>query len=173
MASKKIRRARKGQGAATAIITLVLVVAFVFAFIMVNSFGTTLIDEFTTEFTTANGYSNESIAVIDNAGTWYPGVVDSISMFILVGLWILVFVLAYNANQSPLVGFLAIIIVVIIGLVGMILGNSWEEMTDDADFSRNATDYPMTNFVLSNYLPWVIVIGFTMVLGFFLGARNS
>jgi uncharacterized membrane protein YidH (DUF202 family) len=173
---KKIRRSKRGQdggGSVAAIIALVVVVVFTFAFVLVNSWGQTLIDEFQTEFTSANGYSNESIAVITNADNTYSGVVDSIGMFIVVGLWILVFGLAYNSGQSPILGFLAVIIVMIVGLVGMILGNSWDEYVADPDMSHLPTDYPMMNFVLSNYLPWVLVIGFTMILGFFLGARNT
>lgn len=167
------KKGQEGVNPVAAIITMTLLVVFVFGFIMINSWGSTIVDEFSTEFTINNGYSNESIAVIDNAETTYPGMVDSIGMFVIVGLWILVFVLAYNANAHPMLGFLSVILVIILALVGMILSNSWEEMTDDPDFSSNATTYPMMNFVLSNYLPWVLVIGFTMILGFFLGARNS
>ena len=155
------------------ILTLVLLVVFVFGFIMINSWGDTIVDEFAVEFTEANGYTNESIAVINQADTTYPSVVDSIGMLAIIGLWILVFVLAYNSNSHPALAFLSIIIVVILALVGMMLSNTWTDMTDDTDFSSKATAYPMLNFVMTNYLVWVLAFGFTMVLGFFLGARNS
>jgi len=166
------KKIKKGQGAVGAIITFVLVVVFIFGFIMINNFGQTVIDEFVPEFTEANGYSNESIAPITNVDNNYGGLVDGIGMFILIGLWILIFILAYNSSQSPFVGFLAIILVVIIALVGMIFSNTWEDMTSDSDFGNASTNFPMLNFVLTNYLLWVIVIGFTMVIGFFMGSQG-
>lgn len=176
---KLIRLKREGgilnfkKAQASGILTFVLLVVFVFGFIMINSWGDTIVDEFTGEFTEANGYSNESIAAITTADTGYSPVIDSIGMLVIIALWILVFVLAYNSSSHPALAFLSIIIVVILAFVGMMLANTWTDMTDDSDFSSKATSYPMLNFVMTNFLVWVLAFGFTMILGFFLGARNG
>lgn len=125
-----------------------------------------------TEITTDNGYTNESVAAMTTTTNNYSNVFDGIGMLIFVGLWILSMIFAYNGSNHPFLAFLAIFIVVIVAVVGMILSNTWEDISTDADISDSANGFPMVSFVLTNYLTFVIVVGLTMVLSLFLGARQ-
>lgn len=163
---------KKAQ-AAQGIMILVLVVVFIFAFIMVNMWGSTVMDVFTDEITEENGYTNESVTAVTGMTDAYPDTLDGIGVFILGGLWILVLIMGYNAHSHPLVGFLAIIIVIIIGLAGMIISNTWDEMNDDSEISSITVNYPMMSFVMNNYLLVVLVVGFSMVAAMFIGSSQS
>jgi len=161
-----------GQGAGSAIVAFVLLVVFLFAFVMVNMWGDTLLDEFTTEFSNEN-YTAEAQTALAVTSNTYGGGIDSIGMLVLVGLWILSLVLAYNSSSHPMLGVLTVILVGIIGLVGMLLSNSWDEISTDADFSSAASSFPMLDWVLDHYLVFVLVIGFTVAIAFFMGASQS
>jgi hypothetical protein len=91
-------------------------------------------------------------------------VFDSSIAIVLVGVWLLCMGLAYNSQGSPLLLVVALFIIVALGFVGMILSNSWEEFSESGGFTDVADSYPITNFVLTNYLIFVIVLGFTTLL---------
>lgn len=151
---------------------LVLLVAFVFAFTMVNMWGTEILSTFTTEFATEN-YTSEAQTALAVTSNTYSGGVDSIGMVAIIGLWILAMILAYNASSHPMLGFFAILLVGIIGLVGMLLSNSWYEISTDPDFSSVSGNFTMLDWVLDHYLLFVIVIGFTVAMSFFAGASRT
>ena len=129
-------------------------------------------DEMGVEITTSNGYTNESVAAMTSTSNNYTSVMDGIGMLIFIGLWLLSLIFAYNGSNNPFLAFLAIIIVVIVGLVGMILSNTWEDISTDPDINGSASGFTLVGFVLTNYLTFVIVMGLTMVLSMFLGARQ-
>lgn len=168
-----ISDSKTGQASVSPIITFVLLVVFLFGFLMINVWGGTIVDEFVPEITTAKGYTNESVDLITQADSNYDSLFDSIGVFVLIGLWILTFVLAYNSSNSPMLGVLAIILVVIVSLVGMILSNAWDDISSESDLSTAAGNMPMLDYILDNFLLFIIVIGMTLVLGFFLGASNT
>ena len=75
--------------------------------------------------------------------------------------------LAYNSGSSPMLMVVAIFIIVAIGFAGMILSNMWDSISSDANFSSTASELPMTDFLLQNYLLVILVMGFsTLIVGF-------
>lgn len=56
-------------------------------------------------------------------------------------------------------------------IVGGILSNAWEEITDESEVSSLVTEFPMTDFILNNYLLVVGVIGFSALIGIILKNR--
>lgn len=160
------------KGQAEGIVMLVLLVVFVFAFVMINMWGTELLDTFTAEFAAEN-YTAEAQTALAVTNNTYSGGVDSIGMLAIIGLWLLAMVLGYNASSHPMLGFLALVLVGVIGLVGMLLSNSWYDISTDSDFSSVSGNFTMLDWVLDHYLIFVLVIGFSVALSFFAGASNS
>ena len=155
------------------IVMFVLAVVFIFVFIMVNMWGSEIMGVFNEEITSANGYTNESVTAVAGMTAAYPATLDSIGGLVLVGLWILIMILGYNAHKHPLIGALAIFLVGFVAIVGMMISNVWSEMNADAEISTVTANYPMMSFVINNYLITVLVIGFSMVLAMFLGSSQS
>jgi hypothetical protein len=88
---------------------------------------------------------------------------DSGIAIILVGAWLLCLGLAYNSGGSPLLLVVSLFIVVLLGFVGMLLSNAWAEVSTDSGLSGVVDSLPITNFILSNFLVFVLVIGFSVV----------
>lgn len=105
--------------------------------------------------------SNISKVVAQDNADAYPSVFDGGVAFVMVALFIVVLALAYNANTNPLLAVVAIVIIAALGFVGMLLSNTWDSFNADADLSTFASDFPMTNFILSNYLTVILVMSFS------------
>ena len=155
-----------------AILAFVLVVVFVFAFININIWGEELINEMTGEITTANGYTNESVAVITSADNNYSSLMDGVAIFAFLGFWLLAVILAYNSASHPFIGVLAVLLVIVVAVVGMMLSNTWSDISTDSDVSTIAAGFPMSGFILDNYLLYVLAVGVSVVLAFFWGANS-
>lgn len=89
---------------------------------------------------------------------------DSGIAIILAGVWLLCLGLAYNSQGSPLLLVIALFVIAALALVGMILSNSWSEFVGAGGFSDVVDSYPITNFILTHYLIFVLVMGFSTVI---------
>lgn len=105
--------------------------------------------------------SNQSKLMMQTQADSQGSVFDTSIVIVLAGLWLLCLALAYTAQGNPLLLVVAMFIIVALGVVGMILSNAWEEFRASDGFSSVAGDYGITNFILSNYLVFVVVMGFT------------
>lgn len=167
------KKGQNGGGVLGAFLMMVLVVVIIYGIAQVNIFGGEIVDEIALEINVGNNYTAESIAPITSMQNNYNPLMDGIVGLALIGLWILGMAMAYNASTHPYLGVLALLLVVILGLVGMILSNTWEDVAHDTDLANQTSNQPLTDFILTNYLLFVIIIGGTISLAFFLGASNS
>lgn len=108
--------------------------------------------------------SNSSKATMQAATDSYASTFDSIIVFVLVGLWILCLIMAYNSGDNPVLAIFSIIIIAALAVVGAILSNAWEEMSTDSELSTFANDFPMTGYVLDHYMTVVLVIAFSTLM---------
>lgn len=97
----------------------------------------------------------------NNLNTAYPNIFDGLVGLLFVGVWLLVIVAAFNANSNPFFLIVGIIALVAIGFVGMISNNVWNDLILNPEFSTLAVDFPITNFLVNQYLLLVLVMGFS------------
>ena len=112
--------------------------------------------------------SNTSKAVVQDLDTRYDATFDGAFILVFGLLFIMGIVFSWLSDSSPLFMVLAIIFMIFLLLGSMVLSNVWADFTSDDEFAGSATDTPMTNWILSNYLlVSLMMIGvmiFTMVL---------
>lgn len=149
---------KKGQ-----FVQLVIGVVFIFALLFVYLFGYRAFAGINDEFQLDAEFTNESKVIMQQAEDTYPSVFDGVVVFLFVAVWILCVVLAYQSGSNPVLAVFAFILVAVLGVVGMFLSNAWSEVSggDMAEFSGA---FPMSNFLLSNYLVVVLVVGFSTVI---------
>lgn len=76
--------------------------------------------------------------------------------------------LAFFLPTNPVVVFATMIVVVIGGALSGYLANSWIDVTSGVDpFSASITSFPIMNFIISNYLHFVVVVGFLVLIVFY------
>ena len=146
-------KAKKGQVALWIVLVgMVLVLTFAF----VNLFVYKTFNEINTDFQADATFNNESKAVMQDMNDRYPATFDALTLVIVVGFFLFSLVAGYFSNSHPALIPVFFIIAVVLGLVSMILSNTWSEVVSDPELAVTLTSFPITNWVLSNYL---LVIG--------------
>lgn len=97
----------------------------------------------------------------------YPGTLDAIFIFAVVLLWILAIVFSFMIDSHPIFFILTIIALSIIFIVGMIMANAYEEMSNEPDFIAYSVAFPMTNWIMSHFLIVIIAVSFSIALALF------
>jgi hypothetical protein len=143
---------------------LTLVIVILFGLGIAYLFLGTITEDLNTTIQAETGMSAQSKLVMQTHADSQGSVFDSSIAVVLAGVWLLCLALAYNAQGNPLLLVVALFIIVALGVVGMFLSNAWDEFSTDPGFSSAAGDYLITGFVLSNYLVFVLVMGFSTLM---------
>jgi len=76
--------------------------------------------------------------------------------------------LAWILPTNPIVVFAMVIIIGGIGAVTGYLANAWIDMTSGVDaFSSASANFPVLNFIISNYLVFVVAVLFLVLIVFY------
>jgi hypothetical protein len=108
--------------------------------------------------------SNQSKAIMQDSTTSYPTTFDGAIGFVAIILWIIVLGLSYAAKSNPLFLIVAVLVIASIGFVGMILSNVWSEIDNDADLNAFTNSFPISNFLLDNFLTYILIVFFSGVI---------
>lgn len=108
--------------------------------------------------------SNESKVTMQNTTNAYPSTFDSAFGLLAIIIWIIVLALAYKGASNPLFVVVAILVISALGFVGMILGNAWSEIDADNDLNVYTSEFPITSFLLGNFLTYVLILLFSGVM---------
>ena len=159
---------RKGQ---FGISQLIISIVFLFTFVVIVLFGYKTLNEVNADLQLEDDISTLTKTTVDDLNDRYPTAMDGLVIFILVLLWIFVMVIAFFSDTHPIFYALLFLIIIFLMIVGGILSNAWEEITDESEVSSLVTEFPMTDFILNNYLLVVGVIGFSALIGIILKNR--
>jgi hypothetical protein len=94
----------------------------------------------------------------------YPAVWDSLFVFIFVLLWITVLISSFFIESNPAFFIVSLIILVIVLILAIFLGNSYEMIMQDATMSGISAQFPMTNFILSHILIFTLAVGVSIAI---------
>ena len=153
------------------VIGMVLVLVMVFVAGITAVFMDNIVEEINVDIQSDDSFGNESKTIISNHEERYNGTADGMIAFILAGLWILVLVFAFIGTDHPIMYVFLVLIIIIIALVGGILSNSWDDLINESEFSDASSEFPITNFILSNFLLVIIIIGFSALMVIFIKNR--
>ena len=153
------------------VVGMVLILVIIFVTGITAVFMNNIVEEVNIEIQSDDSFNNESKTLISEHEERYSGTTDSIIVFILLGLWLLVIVLSFTGSEHPLMYILLVIILIVIAIVGGVLSNSWDDLLQEPEFDDADSEFPMTNFILSNFLLVIVIIGFSCLLVIFVKNR--
>lgn len=107
---------------------------------------------------------NQSKSVLQEQTNAYPGTFDSAVGLLSVIIWVIVLALAYKGSSNPLFIIIAVFVIAALGFVGMVLANVWYELDSDVELGGYTSSFPITDFLLSNFLVYVLVVLFSGVM---------
>lgn len=139
-----------------AIVIVIFAVISILAYTIFGDLNTdiqsdTSLDELTQN--TSGGLYNRFTATFDS------GIVMALILF-----WILTLVATFMIDTHPAFFIVSVIILIFLFIACVMLGNSYEEMMQDADLSASATSFTMTHFILTHYLIFIVIMSMSILL---------
>jgi len=99
--------------------------------------------------------------------TDFPSIFDWVFMTVFIGLIIGGILLAYVVPSNPLIFVIMILFTIIVGGLGGYISNAWDESTDEGLLQNSASNFPMMDFVLNNFLTVMIIVFVLMTIVFY------
>lgn len=115
--------------------------------------------------------TNTSKAVVQDLEDRYPATMDGAFITVLGLFLVLGLVLAWFSDTSPLFMVLAVLFMIFLLLGGAVLSNVWGDFSADSEVSSLVVEFPMTNWILDNYLIVSLIIIGSMLFAMFLKSR--
>lgn len=158
---------KKGQGIVELIVAIIIIV--IIASIVLPMY--TVVTEINNDIANDTTMYNETKDAMAEVQTRYPQTMDGIIALIVGLLFMGGLIAAYFADSHPVYMIFFIIIVVFLMVAGGSLSNYWDEYSGDAEYGSISEQFPITNFILDNFLLVIGVFGFSIVLVLYLKNR--
>jgi len=158
-----MRKNKKGN----AIFDTLLIVVFLVVFSIVSIFGYKLFGDLNTDIqadTTMDATAKNETA---NLYARYPATFDGAFILIFILFWAFVIVSTFMIDTHPIFFIFTVIISVFVIFVGAIMANTWAEINAEEDLTGLAASFPMTNYVLSHFVIYILLIVFSVVITLF------
>lgn len=152
-----------------ALMQMIMVLIFLVVLAISSLFVYKAFNEINTDLQADLDLSTQSKAVVDDLHTRYPSTMDNVFITVLSLLFILAIVASYFTDENPFWIIVIIFLLIVSMLLAGIFSNVWEEITDDAEITFE-TSFPMTNYLLDNYMIVFAVVG--MVIGLTIYLKN-
>lgn len=141
------------------------IMLFVFALCVVIAFY--IYGQFNNAFQDNDLISQE---IKDNFETDYdrfPTIWDYSFLFIYVVLVIGAMVLSYFLASNPIFFIAALLVTIILGGIAGFLSNAWVDAVEGTVFSTAVESLPIVDYMISNYIVFIIIMVFFMVITFY------
>lgn len=152
-------------------VDLALFVAIIFALAMIGLVIHWTLDAFNTELQADPTSDAKVKAKINSLSNNYSGWSDSILLLVFVFLWIFVLVSSFLLDTHPIFFVISLILLVILFIVVMILANTFDEFTQEPEFTNYDDDFPITYFIMNKLLILYLCVGGSMLISLY--AKNT
>lgn len=97
-----------------------------------------------------------------------PATLDAGIVFAFALLWIMTIIASFFINSHPVFFIVTFVLLVILCIAFAMLGNSYEELMDDSEFTGMSTTFPMSYWLFTHYLGFMICISFSILFAIYL-----
>lgn len=143
------------------------VVIVVIILAIVSIVGYVAFDDLNTDLQADAEISANAKAEAQDLYDRYPTWIDGLIVFALVLLWILAIAFSFLLDTHPIFFIITVIALAIVLIAGMVMANMYEEITEDENMGSLATNFPMTNWLMSHFLIVIIAMGGSIALALF------
>lgn len=160
---------------------MLMIGAFIFAFIVVIILGKIMLNGFSNQFhpiapgnnvseyrSNLNGESD-----VSSFNARYGSLFDWIFLFVFIGLWIAVFVSMAMIDTHPALFILVIVIFAIILVVMAVIGNVFHLFAQDGIVSNTVKSFSVIGYVMDNFAFIMMVLGFVAIILLFVRLTHA
>lgn len=166
MQRRKIRRFGIGKKG-NSVLDSVLVVVFLAIFSIMIIFSYQTFSNINDEIQADPDMSATAKAPMEDYTTRMPSTLDSIFVMAVVLFWILAIVFSFMIDSHPIFFIIMVVVLIAVFVVAMILSNTYQEITSDAEISSFASEFPMMNWIMERFLFVIIAVSFSVGLALY------
>lgn len=145
-------------------LNILFVTILLLVFSMVGVLTYQVFDSLNSDIQNDDSLSDTTKETVGDVHERYPGTIDGAFATIFALFIILFAVLGHFSNSSPVLLIIPLIVLVATLVVAGIFSNTWETFTDDSSITFESS-FPITDFVLDNYLVTILVAAVSVAVG--------
>jgi len=147
-----LKRNKKGS-----VLDIMLVTVILFAFVIVALISHLVFNEINDQVGSEFGEKGQEIM---QGGQAVVNGLDTLFVIIIIGIVLFLVFSVFMIDSHPSFFFIALVLLVFAGIVGGILSDSYVEIKNTGSFDNETATYGIMDNVMTNYVKWIVVIGF-------------
>ena len=97
----------------------------------------------------------------------FPTVWDYGFLFVVVVVYMSVMILSFLLPTNPAFYVIVLFVMTMMLLIAGFLSNAWFEIMDGTTLGIAASNFPITAFIINNYVMFVLLLGFLSAVSFY------
>lgn len=158
---------KKGNAVLDTLTILVIIVTFA----MISIMGMKIFSDVDTEIQTNNEMGTEAKNISGDLYDKYPRLLDNMILFAFVLLVAFTIISVFMLDTHPIFFILTVIMLLSVFIVAMLLGNSYNDVMQEDDFSPYANQFTYTTWLMTHILQLMIAVGFIVAITLFIKFR--
>ena len=136
--------------------------SFILLFAIAVIVGWMLFSKINTQIQSTNDFSTEGKALVNDFKNKYVAITDGMFITIIVFLWLIILILAYQIDVNPIFFPFAIIVFGVLILITAVLGNTYNAFATMTGITEYSADYTIIPLVMNNFVQFILIIAFSI-----------
>ena len=145
-------------------IEVIYLMLILFIFVIAMFSGNYILGDLNEDIQADPEMGNQTKAMMSQATSDYPAIMDNGFMIIFVLCWIVVLIAADFIDTHPVFLIVTIILMILLIIVAAILGNYYEEFNSEGDFANMGDSFPMAHYVMSHLVLFFFLMSVSVAL---------
>jgi len=155
---------KKGNAVLDTLTILVIVVTFA----IISIIGSSVFNEVDSEIQANPEMSNDAKNISGDLLDKYPRLFDNMVLFAFVLLVAFTIISVFMLDTHPIFFILTVIMLISVFLVSILLGNAYNDIMQEDEFSAYANEFTYTTWLMTHILQLMIAVGFIVGITLFI-----
>jgi len=158
---------KRGNAVEDTLTALVIIVVFA----IVSIFGFKMMSEFNDAWQSDPDMTEISKTVTQDFTTNYPILYDNAFILLVFMLWIGLMVMSFFIDSHPIFFVLTLLLLIFVFAAAAVMSNYFLDLAETGDMAGTMDSFPKMNWVMSNLLIVIIVIGISTSIALYSKTR--
>lgn len=136
---------------------MLLIILFILA--LAGIVGAMVFSNVNDEVQADSSISLEAKTAMTSINSGYSNWFDAAILAALIFFWALLLITSFLIDTHPVFFIVTVVLLLAVFVVSMFIANTYEELSTDSDLVSFSAQFPFTNFIFSNLLLIMIVMG--------------
>ncbi len=155
------------------IVESIMIVVVLFVLGLITLVGYMMLTDWNTDLQADPDISDFAKNITEKNVEQYGSTWDSVMVFLVVMLWIVVVVSAYLIDSNPVFFIISIIALAVVLVFAAQFSNAYADFASDADLVTAAAEFPYTKWIFDHLVTIVMAIAFSVGIALYAKIRGG